>query len=145
MRFVDTNIAMYAASTNQEETRKKLVSEALLAEEAGNLVVSVQVLGEFYTQLTRPSRPYNLSHPEAVAVIQNLLPKHVQPLTLDTFNLAMQYREKFRLNYWDCLILAAAKLSGCDAVYSEDMSADQDYDGVRVINPFTAENQSERD
>ena len=47
----------------------------------------------------------------------------------------------FRLSYWDCLILAAAKLSGCDAVYSEDMSASQDYDGVRVINPFAAESE----
>ena len=33
-------------------------------------------------------------------------------------------------------ILAAAKILGCDAVYSEDMSDQQDYDGVRVINPF---------
>lgn len=33
-------------------------------------------------------------------------------------------------------ILAAARLLGCDAVYSEDMSSTQDYDGLRVINPF---------
>ena len=141
MRFVDTNIAVYAASTNQEEARKKRVSEVLLEQESGNLVVSVQVLGEFYTQLTRPSRPYSLSHTEAVAVMQNLLPNHVQPLTSETFGVAMQYRERFGLNYWDCLILAAAKLSGCDAVYSEDMSARQDYDGIRVINPFAAESE----
>ena len=32
---------------------------------------------------------------------------------------------------------AAARAADCDAVYSEDMSAGQDYDGVRVINPFT--------
>ena len=136
MRFVDTNIAVYAASTNQEEAGKKRISEVLLEQESGNLVISVQVLGEFYTQLTRPSRPYSLSHTEAVAVMQNLLPNHVQPLTSETFGVAMQYRERFGLNYWDCLILAAAKLSGCDAVYSEDMSDGQDYDGVRVINPF---------
>lgn len=53
----------------------------------------------------------------------------------------MQYRESFGLSYWDCLILAAAKQSGCDAVYSEDMSASQDYDGIRVINPFAAESE----
>ena len=33
-------------------------------------------------------------------------------------------------------ILAAARVAGCDAVYSEDMSAAQDYDGPRVLNPF---------
>ena len=58
------------------------------------------------------------------------------PLHVETFDIAMQYRESFRLSYWDCLILAAAKQSGCDAVYSEDMSASQDYDGIQVINPF---------
>ena len=25
---------------------------------------------------------------------------------------------------------------GCDAVYSEDLSSEQDYGGLRVINPF---------
>ena len=33
-------------------------------------------------------------------------------------------------------ILAAARKLRCDAVYSEDLSAEQDYDGLRVINPF---------
>ena len=140
MRFVDTNIAIYAASTNPEEAGKKGVSETLLDQEAGSLVVSIQVLGEFYSQLTRPSRPFSLDHAEAVAIMRRLLPDYVEPLTLETFDLAMQYRERFGLNYWDCLILAAAKQSGCDAVYSEDMSASQDYDGLRVINPFAAEN-----
>ena len=71
--------------------------------------------------------------------IRDLRRHHVQPLTVTTFDLAMQYRELFRLSYWDCLILAAAKQSGCDAVYSEDMSRDQDYDGIRVINPFESD------
>ncbi len=139
MRFVDTNIAMYAVSTDPEEAEKQRISEALLVHGAGNLTVSVQVLGEFYTQLTRPSRPHSLAHHEAVATMQSLLRNQVQPLTLETFDRAMQYREMFGLNYWDCLILAAAKQGGCDAVYSEDLSASQAYDGIRVINPFVAD------
>ena len=73
-----------------------------------------------------------------MAFIRGLRRHYVQPLTVVTFEKAMQYRELFRLSYWDCLILAAAKLSGCDALYSEDMSSGQDYDGIRVINPFDA-------
>ena len=136
MRFVDTNIAIYSVSTHPEDVRKQRIAEGLLAREADNLAISIQVLGEFYTQATRPSRFGSLSHEEAVAAMQDLRLFHVQPLTVVTFEKAMQYRELFRLSYWDCLILAAAKLSGCDAVYSEDMSARQDYDGLRVINPF---------
>ncbi len=144
MRFVDTNIAMYAVSTDPEEAEKQRISETLLVQEAGNLTVSVQVLGEFYTQLTRPSRPRSFAHDEAVATMQGLLRNQVQPITLETFDRAMWYRETFRLSYWDCLILAAAKQSGCDAVYSEDMSAAQDYDGIRVINPFASEGEPAR-
>jgi predicted nucleic acid-binding protein len=142
MRFVDTNVAVYAVLTDPVDERKQRISEALLAREAGDLAVSIQVLGEFYTQLTRPSRSYSLGHLEALAAMEGLLRYHVQPLTLETFSVAMQYRERFGLNYWDCLILAAAKLSGCDAVYSEDMSASQDYDGIRVINPFEVVGES---
>ena len=141
MRFVDTNIAIYAFSLRPEDSRKQRISEEILSQEAGTIAISVQVLGEFYSQMIRQSRQGYLSHAEAVAVMARLRSHHVQPLTVATFDLAMQYRERFGLNYWDCLILAAAKLSGCDAVYSEDMSASQDYDGVRVINPFAAESE----
>ena len=142
MRFVDTNIALYAVGTLAEDDRKQRISENILASEAESLVISAQVLGEFYTQVTRQSRRAFLSHLEAVAAMDGLKSYHVQPLTLETFDIAMQYRERFGLSYWDCLILAAAKLSGCDAVYSEDMSASQNYDGIQVINPFAAKGQS---
>ena len=48
----------------------------------------------------------------------------------------MAISRRFLLSYWDGAILAAAAAAGCDAVYSEDLSAEQDYDGLRVINPF---------
>ena len=138
MRFVDTNIPIYAVSPRSEDSSKRRISRELIEQDAGSLAVSIQVLGEFYAQATRPSRPRALTHHEAMAFIRELRRHHVQPLTVVTFEKAMQYRELFHLSYWDCLILAAAKLSGCDAVYSEDMSASQDYDGIRVINPFEA-------
>ncbi len=141
MRFVDTNIPLYAVSPHPEDISKRRVSRELFAQNKGHLSLSVQVLGEFYFQVTRPTRSGALTHNEAVAVIGDLKRHHVQPLTLETFDMAIQYRELFRLSYWDCLILAAAKQSGCDAVYSEDMSASQDYDGIRVINPFAAESE----
>ena len=144
MRFVDTNIPIYAISLRREDRAKRRIGRELLAEDTGNLAVSVQVLGEFYAQATRPSRPGALTHNEAMAFVRELRRHYVQPLNVVTFEQAMQYRERFALSYWDCLILAAAKQSGCDAVYSEDMSASQDYDGIRVINPFGAESEPAR-
>jgi len=49
---------------------------------------------------------------------------------------ALELRERFRLSYWDAAIIAAARDLGCHTIYSEDFSHGQDYDGVRVVNPF---------
>ena len=103
-------------------------------------MLSVQVLGEFYVQSTRTSRKGFLTHAEAVEFIRLLQRFRIQPLTLSVMNTAFHYYERFSLSYWDSTILAAAWESGCDTVYSEDMSDQQDYDGLRVINPF-AESQ----
>jgi predicted nucleic acid-binding protein len=49
---------------------------------------------------------------------------------------AIGFHERFQRRYWDALILAAAKLSGCLTVVSEDLNDRQNYDGVAVVNPF---------
>ena len=43
---------------------------------------------------------------------------------------------RFEMSCWDSAILAVARAMGCDAVYSEDTSSRQDYDGLRAIDPF---------
>ena len=61
---------------------------------------------------------------------------------VDLFRDAVALSRRFKLSYRDGAILAAARAAGCDAVYSEDLSARQDYDGVRVIDPFEARSSS---
>ena len=61
----------------------------------------------------------------------------IQAMTADVFLYAVNIGQRFQLSYWDGAILAAARALGCDAVYSEDLSSEQDYNGLRVINPFT--------
>ena len=134
MRFADTNILLYAASPLPEEAAKQQLANDILAQD--DWALSVQVLQEFYTQATRPSRSWALTHEQAVGFIQPLLRFPVQDVTLDLMHDAFNIHARFGLSYWDCAILAAARLLGCDAVYSEDMSDTQDYDGLRVVNPF---------
>ena len=135
MRFVDTNIALYAVSPLPEELDKRSIALELI--DGGDLALSAQVLQEFYTQATRHRGPWQMTHDEAVEFITtHLLPFPVQSVTLELVQNALDIRARFGLNYWDCAILAAARLLGCDAVYSEDMSDRQDYDGLRVVNPF---------
>ena len=117
-----------------DDAAKRSRALDLLAEPA--LAVSAQVLQEFYHQATRPTRPGRLSHDDALRFIEPVLTMHVQAVTLDVFRAGASISQRFGLSYWDGAILAAARAAGCDAVYSEDFSSEQDYDGLRVLNPF---------
>lgn len=138
VRLADSNILLYAVSADPAEAGKRVRALEILAER-DNLALSVQVLAEFYQQATRPSRANRLSHEKALSFIDRLAEVPVQPVTTEVFRRATELCDRFRISYWDAAILAAAKILGCDAVYSEDMSHSQDYDGVRVINPFLDE------
>ena len=134
MRFVDTNVLIYAVSILPEDADKRRRALELLR--GPDLALSVQVLQEFYHQATRPTRLGRMTHDDALAFLGALLRFPVQAMTLDLFRDAVSISLRFGLSYWDGAILAAARASGCDAVYSEDLSHSQDYDGLRVINPF---------
>lgn len=134
MRFLDTNVLIYAVSTAEEDAGKR--SRALELLGTPDLALSVQVLQEFYVQSTRPSRLGALTHDEAVAFAEAMQRFPVQVITLDIIRAAFVICDRFSLSYWDSAILAAARALRCDAVYSEDLGAEQDYNGLRVINPF---------
>ena len=50
---------------------------------------------------------------------------------------AMEVESEGQISYWDALIVAAALLSGCDTLYTEDLEHGRTYDGqLTVVNPF---------
>ena len=69
--------------------------------------------------------------------IEGLAEVPVQPVTTEVFRRATELSDRFGISYWDAAILAAAGVIRCEAVYSEDMNDQQDYGGLRVINPFS--------
>ena len=135
MRLVDTNILIYAVSNRDADTPKRVRAESTLKEP--DLALSVQVLQEFYYQATRPQGPAGLTHEQAMGFLKPLRTLPTQEITVQLFDRTTEVTQKFGLSCWDAAILAAAKMLGCEAVYSEDMSHQEDYDGVRVINPFS--------
>ena len=134
MTFVDTNVLLYAVSRDRGEQAKARRANEIL--DGRDVELSVQVLQEFYVQATRPTRPDALSHEAAVGFVQTMLGFPVQELTTPIVLAAVETRERFRISYWDAAILEAARTLGCEAVFSEDLADGQDYDGVRVENPF---------
>jgi predicted nucleic acid-binding protein len=136
VRFVDTNILLYAISgAPQESDKAARANEILSSREVG---LSVQVLQEFYVQATRDSRSDRLTHDQAVALVEAFRRFPVQETTVAVLLSAMSTRERFGIAYWDAAILEAARALGCDVVLSEDLNDGQDYGGVSVTNPFAA-------
>jgi len=96
----------------------------------------VQVAAEFFVNATSPKRPFRLTSADAAAFVETWLAFPTQSLTPDLIRAAIDLQRRFQLSYWDAAILAAAKHLGCHTVSSEDLNDGQDYDGVRVVNPF---------
>jgi predicted nucleic acid-binding protein len=132
--FVDTNVLIYAVASHGPEAAKGLRARTLL--QAGAVCLSTQVLGEFYRAVTSARRDVPLTHAEAVAWVQLWKHHEVASITTAHVDLALEIRERFRLDYYDALIVAAARLAGYPVIYSEDLSHGQDYGGVRLENPF---------
>jgi predicted nucleic acid-binding protein len=107
MRFLDTNILLYSISTLLQEALKAAIAREILR--SRDLVLSVQVLQEFYVQTTRPSRADRLSHDEALAFIDTWKRFPIIDVTLGLFDEAVKVKSRYQLSYWDAAIIAAAR------------------------------------
>ena len=135
MIFVDTNVLMYASGADDSSLAKTGVARGLLRTTQG-VVLSLQVLQEFYVNATRVTRPSNLSHADACALIMSWRRFRILEPTLPTLDRAMEIRERYKFAYWDAAIMAAAMEAGCTKLLSEDWTHDQIVDGLALENPF---------
>lgn len=134
MRFVDTNVLLYAVSPVPADAKKARVARALL--ESTDLALSVQVLQEFFVQATRPTRQDAITSEAAIALVESWLRFPTQEMTVAVMRAGLATAARHKLSYWDSTIVEAARALGCGSVLSEDMSHGQHFDGVRVENPF---------
>ena len=131
--FVDTNVLVYAEDHGEPE--KRAIALNLLADHiaSDDIVLSAQVLNEFYVTVRRLKRP--LDAVQALNALEQLAAFPVVPVTADLVVAAAVASERYRISHWDALILETARAAGCTVVFSEDLH-ERDYDGVRVVNPF---------
>jgi predicted nucleic acid-binding protein len=140
--FVDANIFVYAinpADPLKQEVAVALIDRLWLQQRA---CTSVQAINEFYAVVTRKLR-HVVSQADAWAMTEQLL--EWNPLPVDS-RLVMQahiIEARFKLSWWDCLIVAAARLQHCAVLYSEDMQHGATLDNVKILNPFISQVQEE--
>ncbi len=132
--FVDTNVLVYAVDDSEPEKRE-IARRSLGSSRYGQVVLSTQVLGEFYVTVTRKlAAP--LADTKAFEALDwlGLLPVVSIDTTLVTS--AVHVSRSAQLSYWDGLVVAAAARGGCQRLLSEDLNDGQQIGSVRVENPF---------
>jgi len=98
-------------------------------------VISAQVLAELSsTLLHRFSVPITAG--EMIRVLDALSPLRVAQPDKELVRRAVEAHAKYGVHFYDGMILAAAEKAGCVRIWSEDLSAGQEYFGIRVENPF---------
>jgi predicted nucleic acid-binding protein len=134
--FVDTNILVYAH--DRFAGRKHDRAQSLLQEiwEARNGVISTQVLQELCVTLRRKAAQ-PLSMAELRRLVEDYLSWEVVVNTPHSTVQALDLEARFRISFWDALILQAAEIAGAALLYSEDLSPGQRFGSVRVVNPLT--------
>lgn len=139
--FVDTNILIYAHDTAagpKHERAKALVAE-LWHNRSG--VVSTQVLQELCVNVRRKAgRP--LTARATRELISDYLSWQVVVNSGESTLEALDLEERYQISFWDALVVQAAQASCADVLYSEDLSDEQHYGSVRVVNPFVERNTS---
>ena len=124
--FIDTNVLIYWVD---DSARADLV-EQLLAQQA---VISVQVLNEFADVLRRKRA---MALPDVETLCTTLIDTcDVVDLSVRTHQTALSLMARYNLSVYDANIVAAATLSDCAVLYSEDM---QDGLNVKVPGPASA-------
>lgn len=133
--FADTNVLAYAF--DQDEPGKRARAHELLETEGvrGNLVISTQVLQEFFVVVTRKlSRPVSAQDAEqAVHAFSQY------PMVLTDPQLVFQAIRRHRtasVSFWDGLIIQAALAYQCTVLLTEDLQHGQSYDSLVIRNPF---------
>jgi predicted nucleic acid-binding protein len=138
--FVDANLFIYSINPAQPAKRELAATliQRLWMEQSGR--TSIQAMNELYAVTTRKLRHVVL--PERVStLLDQLLLWNPQPLDSAVFQRARDIELRHKLNWWDCLIVAAARLQHCSVLYSEDLQHGATIDGVKIVNPFVAQVQ----
>jgi len=133
--FVDSNVVVYSVDANPGERGKHETAVRLLASEPDELVISTQVLQEFYVVVTR-KLAYPLDEERAARALRGLAKLDVVGVDVPLVMAAAETSRAAKLSLWDALIIEAARQAGCARVFTEDMSDGQVIRGVTVKNPF---------
>ena len=134
--FLDTNVFVYSFDSNspiKASQARKLIRSAI---ETHAGIVSYQVVQEFFNvALRRFAKPMSTADAEQYlsTTFRPLLSVHSSPAL---YGEALRIAARFRLPWYDSLIVASAIEGQCDVLYTEDFQDGQQFGSLTVSNPF---------
>ncbi|HEY4576068.1 MAG TPA: PIN domain-containing protein [Thermoanaerobaculia bacterium] len=133
--FVDANVLVYAEDRDAGD--KHLIARDLVAElwRTGDGVLSIQVLQEFFVNVTR-KLPRPLRPGEALAIVEQYLTWRVVENTGDLLLAGIRLASDLKVSFWDALVIQAARTARCDRLLTEDLNHGQRIGDLTIVNPF---------
>ncbi|VXD22770.1 putative nucleic-acid-binding protein [Planktothrix serta PCC 8927] len=131
--LLDTNLWVYLYSQNSPNKSVKV--RELVNNNFTSIIVSTQILGEFYNVMTKKKvKPKDEVKQIILEMVTNFTIVEIDVLKVIT---ALDINSKYGYTYWDSLVLATALQQNCNILYSEDMQANQLIEQKTIIiNPF---------
>jgi predicted nucleic acid-binding protein len=134
LAFFDTNILVY--TDDSSSPAKQMQADALFTEhfERGSVVLSLQVLQEYYATVTRKLgiAPQLAQRRVEIFAFANIVRFEISDVIA-----AIELHRLTQISFWDALIVHAARVGGAAVLYSEDFQPGSVLGGVRVVNPFS--------
>ena len=133
--FLDTNVLVYAFDNSEPE--KSAIARKLIHDFGtdGTLVLSTQVLQEFYVTVTKMGKSM-LSQEQAEETVNDFAEFPLVQVDKNIISRAMKRNQSKVFSFWDSLIVEAALQSGCSQLLSEDMQDSLVIDSLTIRNPF---------
>ena len=135
LQFLDTNVLIYAhdrSAGNKHLRAKELVQDLW---KSGEGCLSIQVLQEFYVNVTRKvAKP--MAPETAAQIIADLSAWQVHRPGVEDVLDAIRLQARYQLSFWDAMIVASALQLGCPTIWSEDLNPGQIYDQTQALSPF---------
>jgi predicted nucleic acid-binding protein len=132
--FLDTNVVVYAFD-DDEPVKQKRARAVIGGGDHPTLVVSTQVLAEFFVTVTRKlERP--LAPDRARQAVADLATLPVVGVDKEAVLAGIDLADRHQLSLWDALIVQAAATAGCETLLTEDLADGAVLAGVSIHNPF---------
>jgi len=135
--FLDSNAWIYAATGHEEYPTKFQRAREIIG--SADVGVSTQVVGEFVNAVQKPRKMRRpLTFDETARWVDQMFVFPLVEVDRQIVETALFIQRRYKIGYWDSQIIASAERFGADVLFSEDLSHNQKYGGLRCRNPFNA-------